>query len=70
MNRKGLIIVTLLFMLIVGALLFFTIANMGEEELEVRMSITSATAAQESPIYLKENVQNDEVVHSIPSCRC
>lgn len=69
MNTRGLIIVTLFFMLIVGTLLFFTIINMDEENFEVKMSLTSATTTQEKPISFQKNIQEDYVIYKTPTCR-
>jgi len=69
MNTRGLIIVTLFFMLIVGTLLFFTIINMDEENFEVKMSLTSATTTQEKPISFQKSIQEDYVIYKTPTCR-
>ena len=65
MNRKTLIIVTLLFMLIIGALLFFTLfglKNGNEPSLKIDGITSSAVAGERTVITQNEQVYDDYII--------
>lgn len=66
MGRKELIIVTLLFMLIVGTILFFTLINLDEEE-EFKFSITGSSTHEERPI-VRNEVKNEDYIQKCNKC--
>ena len=68
MDRKSLIIVTLMFMLIVGTILFFTLINLGEKNPNLKMSITGSTTYEESSRSVYE-IRNEDYISQNQGCR-
>jgi len=60
MGRKELIIVTLLFMLVIGTILFFTLMNLNKSE-EFKFSITGSSTYEERPV-VRNEVKNEDFI--------
>lgn len=67
MARKELIIITLLFMLIVGAVLFFTLMNLDEDE-DFKFSITGSSTYEERPRIRNEIIEEDSIQKCNKGC--